>query len=208
MARSRSLPTLPLPVLTREWGVYQRLWNAPRTGTRMNAPDVDAPQSITDLKFTFGYHCNLACSFCLVEDALGGNFKGIDIDDAEFILRHPVSEKVRRVIFSGGEVTLEPDLPRYVELAKTLRNPRDIRLETNATRLSDAAYLNRLVALGVNELFVSLHGHDPETCDLITQRPGSFESIMAGVRQIARGRMERGRVRLAPPVGAQRQGQR
>src|SRR5262249_43541435 len=91
-----------------------------------------------------------------------------------------------RIILSGGEATLERELVEYVRLAR--RHARHVRVQTNATRL-DRPLLGELIAAGLDEVFVSLHGATPETCDAITQRRGSFEQITAGLAAADRAGM-------------------
>lgn len=139
-----------------------------------------------ELIITFGFRCNLACSMCLVEDALNV-CQGIDLETLGRLLKNEkVTAGVRTIILSGAEVTMEPDLERYVTLCRSVPGVEHIRLQTNAVRLSDRMYLNSLIALGVDEYFVSLHGATDAVCDGITRRQGSFQQITQGIRNIAK----------------------
>jgi hypothetical protein len=134
---------------------------------------------------TFSFQCNLACTFCMVEDVLNV-FPGTSLAAFREAARDPAKVAgVTRVIFSGGEVTLARDLLEYVAVARSIPSLRHVRLQTNATRLGDAAFVAALVAAGVDEFFVSLHGPDAASCDALTRRPGSFDQIMAGMRTVA-----------------------
>jgi radical SAM protein with 4Fe4S-binding SPASM domain len=79
---------------------------------------------------------------------------------------------------SGGEVFLRPDLFDLIEHAKRLRF--DVRLKSNALLISPAR-AERLRALGVRQVDVSLYGVDPAVHDGITQVPGSFARSLQGV---------------------------
>jgi pyruvate-formate lyase-activating enzyme len=137
------------------------------------------------LMVTLAFRCNLACRFCMVEDALGV-YEGTSLDAFRAAAGEPGRlDGVERVVLSGGEVTLAPELVDYVRLARSLPGVKHVRLQTNATRLSDRAWLAALLEAGVDELFVSLHAARPETCDAITRRSGSLPSILAGMRAIA-----------------------
>jgi len=132
----------------------------------------------------FAFHCNLACTFCMVEDVLNV-YEGTSLDAfRRFTERPGALDGVRRVIFSGGEVTLAKNLLDYARFARSLPGIEHVRLQTNATRLRDRAFLATLIDAGIDEYFVSLHGHDAATCDAITQRPGSFDDILAGMRAV------------------------
>lgn len=137
------------------------------------------------LLITFGFHCNLACTFCLVEDALD-HFGGISVEQFEAWLTRPsLFQGVRRIILSGGEATMEKDLFRYVELARKVPNVEHVRIQTNGTRLGQRDYLQSLIDAGVDEYFVSLHAHDEALNTKITQRRGSFHQIMAGIQAVS-----------------------
>lgn len=132
----------------------------------------------------FAFHCNLACTFCMVEDVLNV-YEGTSLAAFRAFAERPGAlAGVERVIFSGGEVTLAKNLLDYVRFARSLPGIRHVRLQTNGTRLADRAYLRALIDAGVDEYFISIHGPDAATCDAITQRAGSFESILAGMRAV------------------------
>lgn len=139
-----------------------------------------------ELLLTFAFRCNFACRFCYVEDGLGGRFRGVTLDEAARLLADPtLTAGVTRIVLSGGEVTLDKDLPAYVALARAVPTVEHVRIQTNASRLGDAALVAGLRAAGVDEFFVSLHGADAATCDAITGVPGSFAAIIAGLAQLA-----------------------
>jgi MoaA/NifB/PqqE/SkfB family radical SAM enzyme len=132
----------------------------------------------------FAFHCNLACTFCMVEDVLNV-YEGTTLDAfRRFTARPGALAGVRRIIFSGGEVTLAKNLLEYARLARSLPGIEHVRLQTNATRLHDRKFLATLVDAGIDEYFVSIHGHDAATCDAITQVTGSYDEILAGMRAI------------------------
>ena len=136
-----------------------------------------------ELLLTFAFRCNLACRFCYVEDGLGGRFRGVTLDEARRLLADPaLTAGVTRIVLSGGEVTLDKDLPAFAALARAVPGVEHVRIQTNATRLDDAT-LARLTDAGVDEYFVSLHAADAATGDAITGVPGSFDQIVAGLTQ-------------------------
>lgn len=133
----------------------------------------------------FGFRCNLACTFCMVEDALGVK-PGTDLATFRAFAQNPQQTRgIRRIVLSGGEATLEPELLEYVEIARQIPGVAHVRVQTNATRLGAGPLLAELISAGVDEFFVSVHGADEPTMAAITQRPGSFEAIRAGLEAIA-----------------------
>lgn len=138
------------------------------------------------LVVTFAFRCNLACTFCMVEDILETPYPGVSLERFASLCRDPESalQGLRRVTFSGGEVTTSKELPDYVRLARSLPQIRHVRIQTNATRLRNPTYVRSLLDAGVDEFFVSFHGHDADTTEAITRRAGSFEQILAGMREV------------------------
>lgn len=132
----------------------------------------------------FAFHCNLACTFCMVEDVLNV-YEGTTLAAFRRFAEQPRAlAGVRRFIFSGGEVTLAKNLLEYARFARSLPGIEHVRLQTNATRLRDRAFLATLIDAGIDEFFVSIHGHDAATCDAITQVEGSFDDILAGMSAV------------------------
>lgn len=140
------------------------------------------------LVITFAFHCNLACTFCMVEDALKEAYPGVSLERFRDMIerRDPMLNGMRRLVLSGGEVTTTRKLPEYVAVARSMPGIEHVRIQTNAVRLADEAYARSLVDAGVDEFFVSIHGADAATCDGITQERGSFESIVEGMRSVRR----------------------
>jgi pyruvate-formate lyase-activating enzyme len=134
---------------------------------------------------TFAFHCNIACSFCMVEDVLGV-LPGTSLEDFAAAAREPGRlDGVSRIIFSGGEVTLDKRLPEYAALARSLPGVRHVRLQTNAVRLADRDALRAVLDAGVDEFFVSFHAPEADLYDRLVRRPGAFAAIVAGIENIA-----------------------
>ncbi|MDB5214079.1 MAG: radical domain protein, partial [Myxococcaceae bacterium] len=95
------------------------------------------------------------------------------------------TRRYRRVCFTGGEVTLEKKLFDYIAIVRESKSFEHVRVQTNGRLLSDMAFARRMVAAGVDEFFVSLHGHDATTQDYISQRSGSFDEALRGIANLA-----------------------
>jgi len=137
------------------------------------------------LMVTFAFHCNIACTFCMVEDALNV-LPGTSLDDFRRAMEDRSRlEGISRIIFSGGEVTLAKDLAAYAAFARSLPGIRHVRIQTNATRLGDRKALRALMDAGIDEFFVSFHAPDEALYDELAQRRGAFRSILEGLESIA-----------------------
>ncbi|NPU83921.1 MAG: radical SAM protein [Syntrophaceae bacterium] len=129
------------------------------------------------------FGCNNACNICMLSD-IRGTLPPIGFDRYRKIIRDVVrEERFENLILSGAEVTTFDDLDRYVRFATSFDWFRKIQVQTNGRRLADRRYLDNLVACGVNEFFVSVHGLE-EVHDAITGVAGSFRETLAGLRNL------------------------
>lgn len=150
-------------------------------------PEVVPPEMLRSdsLVVAFGFKCNLACSFCLIEDMLDER-SGTSLDAFRaFAADAEAMQGIDRIIFSGGEATLERDLAEYVAVARSTPGIRHVRVQTNGTRLKSRDYLRSLIDAGIDEFFVSMHAHDEPTCETVTRRKNSFRDIVAGLENVA-----------------------
>ncbi len=126
------------------------------------------------------FHCNQACDFCFVSRELPPP------EDA--LLQAELLEVARRgasLAISGGEPTLNLRLPEYLARAAELGIDR-VQLQTNAVKMSDPAYTAELVAAGLHDAFVSLHGITAAVSDRVTAAPGTFVKTLAGIENLLR----------------------
>jgi molybdenum cofactor biosynthesis enzyme MoaA len=143
------------------------------------------PTRFEDLTVTVEFHCHSACRFCIVQEGMN-RFKGVSEEKLRAaVADNARSKRYRRICFTGGEVTLEKKLFEYLAIARESRSFEHMRLQTNGRLLSDRAFARELVDAGVDEYFVSLHGHDAATQDYISQRPGSFDEALRGIANLA-----------------------
>lgn len=138
------------------------------------------------LVVTFAFRCNLACTFCMVEDVLESPYPGVALTRfRELVERRDRSlDGIRRIVLSGGEVTTSKELPEYVAVARSLPGVEHVRIQTNAIALGNRELTRALVAAGADEFFVSFHAADAESCDAITRRSNSFARILEGMKNV------------------------
>lgn len=142
------------------------------------------PTRFEDLTVTVDFHCHSACRFCIVQEGMN-YFKGVPFEKfKQAVDDNRDRPRYRRVTFTGGEVTLERRLFEYIDYARDHGGFEHIRLQTNGRLLANMEFAQTLVNAGVDEYFVSLHGHDAETQDYISQRPGSFDEAIAGLENL------------------------
>jgi MoaA/NifB/PqqE/SkfB family radical SAM enzyme len=129
------------------------------------------------------YYCNSKCTFCMVERQIGSLPK-VDFAGFEKIVHSIVAEGHHdNLILSGAEVTTFDQLENYIRFAHSLGWFKRIQIQTNARRLANAEFTNRLLDSGLNEAFVSLHGTEA-THDLVTEAPGGYVETMRGIENL------------------------
>jgi MoaA/NifB/PqqE/SkfB family radical SAM enzyme len=139
------------------------------------------PTRFGDLAVTVDFHCQSACRFCIVREGMN-HYRGLPLARfSEIASENRRSRTYERVIFTGGEVTLEPALFDFVRVARECSSFEHVRVQTNARRLADRDFARRLVDAGVDEYFVSLHGASAAVQDGISQREGSFDEAVRGL---------------------------
>lgn len=144
------------------------------------------PTRFEDLTVTVDFHCHSACRFCIVQEGMN-LFRGVSEERLRKEVEDNAREKrYRRICFTGGEVTLERKLWDYIAIARESGSFEHVRLQTNGRLLADMAFAKRLVDAGVDEFFVSLHGHDAATQDAISQREGSFDEAVRGIENLSK----------------------
>jgi len=142
------------------------------------------PTRFEDLTVTIDFRCHSACRFCIVQEGMN-YFKGVPLEKfSQVVADNAKAPRYKRVTFTGGEVTLDHRLFDYVAVARESGSFEHIRVQTNGRLMANKAFAERLVDAGIDEYFVSLHGHDAETQDYISQRKGSFDEAIAGLEHL------------------------
>jgi radical SAM protein with 4Fe4S-binding SPASM domain len=132
-----------------------------------------------DLALT--YRCNNACPHCYV--ARSPDYTELDADVWKAILARVWEVGIPHVCFTGGETTLRNDLAELVAHAEGLGLVTG--LLTNGRRLSDVAYVQALVAAGLDHVQITLESHDEAVHDAMVAAPGAWQETVAGIRNAA-----------------------
>jgi radical SAM protein with 4Fe4S-binding SPASM domain len=124
------------------------------------------------------YRCNNDCSHCY--NVEGRNLKELATADWKRILDKAWDLGIPHIIFTGGEPTLREDLPELVAHAE--QNGQITGLNTNARRLSDPQYVDRLVAAGLDHVQITVESHDPDIHDRMVRTRGAFPQTVKGLK--------------------------
>jgi len=129
------------------------------------------------------FRCNLKCVHCMIEDTMDRLEPQSDEKFEELLRFNKENGRWQGIILTGSEITLHKDLPNLAARARQARFEH-VRIQTHGMHLDNKHYLDRLIASGVDEYFVSVAARDAATHDLITTVQGSFERTLAGLEQI------------------------
>ncbi|MFA6285189.1 MAG: radical SAM protein [Parcubacteria group bacterium] len=128
-----------------------------------------------------GYQCNNKCQFCTSSakrDILAKSTRQIM---AEMISLRKKAFTYLEII--GGEATIRPDIIELIGFARHLKF-KQIVMATNGRIFSYKDFSRKIVEAGLSHLIFSIHGHNSRLHDSLTCSPGSFEQLMAGVKNI------------------------
>ena len=138
---------------------------------------------IHDLRVSITDRCNYKCVYCRTGE-VGAQYPELAIDEYLRLVRRFVALGITKVRLTGGEPLLRRGLLELVSELKSLRTimgePLDLALTTNGHLLEDLAAPLR--AAGLDRVTVSMDAVDAPTFERITRIPGSFETVLRGVR--------------------------
>ncbi len=129
-----------------------------------------------DLAIT--YRCNNDCPHCY--NARPRGYAELDTLHWNRILDRLWALGVPHIVFTGGEPTLRADLPDLVAHAEALGQITG--LNTNGRRLSDAAYVRRLVESGLDHVQITVESGEPEIHGQMVGSRGAFQQTIRGLK--------------------------
>ncbi len=128
-----------------------------------------------------GMGCNARCRFCYYYLAELKGFWPKEVIMKEMDIAWKAGMKA--IDFSGGEPTIHPDFIELIKYAKS-KGFKTICTLTNGLRMADENFVKEMVENGINDVLFSIHGHNSQEHDYITQVPGSFEKIIRSVENL------------------------
>jgi AdoMet-dependent heme synthase len=128
--------------------------------------------------FDVTYRCNERCVHCYLDHEDYGELETAEIKS---ILSQLAAAGTLMLTFSGGEIFIRKDFFELLEFARSLHF--DIALKSNALMITPAR-AERLRALGVRQIQVSVYSADPKVHDAVTKVPGSFARSLQAIRSL------------------------
>ena len=129
-----------------------------------------------DLAIT--YRCNNDCAHCY--NARERNFPELHTENWKHILDQLWALGVPHIVFTGGEATLRNDLPELIAHAES--NGQITGLNTNARRLADARYVQKLVDAGLDHVQITVESCDEQIHDEMMRAKGAFKQTIQGLK--------------------------
>jgi radical SAM protein with 4Fe4S-binding SPASM domain len=131
------------------------------------------------------YRCNNDCAHCY--NARERNHPELTTEQWFKILDELWALGVPHIVFTGGEATLRDDLPELIQHAEA--NGQITGLNTNARRLADMAYVNRLVEAGLDHVQITVESCDEQIHDEMMRLKGAFRQTIAGLKNVLATRL-------------------
>ncbi|MHB0995670.1 MAG: radical SAM protein [Elusimicrobiales bacterium] len=132
------------------------------------------------------YDCNAKCKFCYHPDSVLTKVEErMPLAKAAEALYKGRRENCWVAYLIGGEITMRPDLPKIVRLARGMGYPY-VQVMSNGLKFADPAYARELVEAGANIFRVSVHGPDAKTHDSLVGVPGAFGKVMKAFENLTK----------------------
>ena len=131
-----------------------------------------------DLAIT--YRCNNDCAHCY--NARERNFPELHTQNWKHILDQLWALGVPHIVFTGGEATLRNDLPELIAHAEA--NGQITGLNTNARRLADPKYVQKLVDAGLDHVQITVESCDEQIHDEMMRAKGAFRQTIQGLKNV------------------------
>ncbi|SNX73966.1 radical SAM family protein [Cereibacter ovatus] len=126
------------------------------------------------------FRCNLRCTHCMIEGAMSRLQGASDAEFSAVLDRQAAERPWDGLVLTGAEITLRHDLARIVARARGAGFAH-VRVQTHGMQLHRRDYLDRLVAAGVDEFFISVTAATGPRHDAITKVPGSWRRMRTGL---------------------------
>ncbi len=132
------------------------------------------------ISVTMEFRCNLRCVHCMIEDTMDWLHPAPADAFAGVLEDQRLQRRWKGLILTGSEITLNRELPHLARRARDAGFER-VRIQTHGMQLAREDFARRLLDAGVNEFFVSVAGASRASHDRITQVPGAWDKMMAGM---------------------------
>ena len=149
------------------------------------APFSSTPSAPYRMDLALTYRCNNNCAHCY--NARPRSHPELTTQQWKSVLDQLWNIGIPHIVFTGGEPTLRDDLPELIAHAE--HNGQITGINTNGRRLSDPAFVQRLVDSGLDHVQITLESHDAAVHDSMVAHPGAWTETVAGIRNVLATRL-------------------
>ena len=150
-----------------------------------NMPFSARPSAPYRMDLAITYRCSNDCAHCY--NARSRDFPELDTAHWKLILDKLWDLGVPHIVFTGGEATLRNDLPELIAHAES--NGQITGLNTNARRLSDEKYVQKLVEAGLDHVQITVESCDEDIHDQMMRARGAHKQTVRGLRNALASRL-------------------
>ncbi|NIO20608.1 MAG: radical SAM protein [Candidatus Aenigmarchaeota archaeon] len=130
-------------------------------------------------EFYLGPECNNKCKFCSL---LENEFPVKKTSDVKKELK-VLGKFTKDVKFTGGEITLKPDIKEIISYAKGI-GFENIYIGSNGRIFKEEGYVDNMVKSGVNGFSIIIHGYNQDSHEKLTGIKGSFNETLEGIKNL------------------------
>src|SRR5512141_2360540 len=151
----------------------------------MNMPFSARPTAPYRMDLAVTYRCNNDCAHCY--NARERNFPELTTGQWLKIIDQLWALGVPHIVFTGGEATLRNDLPDLIAHAES--NGQITGLNTNARRLADQSYVQKLVDAGLDNVQITVESCDAQIHDEMMRPRGAFKQTIQSLKNVLATRL-------------------
>jgi len=149
------------------------------------APFSARPSAPYRMDLAITYRCNDNCAHCY--NARPRDYPELSTQQWFKIIDRLWEIGIPHIVFTGGEPTLRDDLPDLIAHAE--QNGQITGINTNARRLSDTRFVEKLVEAGLDHVQITVESHDPEIHDAMVRANGAWRQTITGLRNVLNTRL-------------------
>ncbi len=143
----------------------------------MSMPFSARPSAPYRMDLALTYRCNNDCPHCY--NARSRDYPELDTESWKRILDKLWELGVPHIVFTGGEPTLRDDLVELIAYAQS--KGQITGLNTNARRLQNPKYVQRLVDAGLDHVQITVESCDAAIHDQMVHARGAFHQTIEGL---------------------------
>lgn len=143
-------------------------------------PFSERPSAPYRMDLALTYRCNNDCAHCY--NARERNFPELTTEQWFAVLDKCFDLGIPHIVFTGGEATLRHDLPELIAYAES--KGQITGLNTNARRLADMSYVQKLVDAGLDHVQITVESCDEQIHDEMMRLNGAFKQTIQGLKNV------------------------